>query len=305
MKVTRTKWLADARGAVVERSLRPEPLADVSTAYHIHLALTRRGIAAELAGVLSFMVHEDLRNTLMNALIDVPPDSRYQRLSLEHVREVDSFVWSQLVKEASQEIRADGGLGVPPLDELMKKVLQSHEVAMRLLPLAKGGGGSAGNKGKGGSSSKREVGDSSGEEGDCGPGSGRVSKRQWHRAVKKARIEGEKSVRKLDQLKASKAARSGEAEGKGKGKAFNPLPKPLVGGVAVTPDGKRLCYGFNLNECKDASPGEKCGRGWHSCTRVGCHGPHSALKCQVSSQVACVTSLSCEKHEYQFFEVST
>ena len=85
----------------------------------------------------------------MNALIDVPPD-RYQRLSLEHVREVDSFVWSQLVKEASQVIRAAGGLGVPPLDALMMKVLQSHEVAMRLLPLAKGGGGSAGNKGKGG-----------------------------------------------------------------------------------------------------------------------------------------------------------
>ena len=67
-------------------------------------------------------------------------------------------------------------------------------------------------------SSKREVGDSSGEEGDCGPGSGRVSKRQWQRAVKKARIEGEKSVRKeLGQLKASKASKSGEAEGKGKG----------------------------------------------------------------------------------------
>ena len=132
----------------------------------------------------------------MNVLIDVPLDSRYQRLSLEHVREVDSFVWSQLVKEASQ------GLGVPPLDALMTKVLPSHEVAMRLLPLAKGGGGSAGNKNKGGSSSKREVGDSSGEEGDCGPGSGRVGKRQRQRAVKKARIKGEKSVRKeLNQLK--------------------------------------------------------------------------------------------------------
>ena len=79
---------------MVERSLRPEPLADVSTACHIHLALTRRGIAAELAGVLSFIAHEDLRNTLMNALIDVPPGRRYQRLSLEHVREVDFRVVS-------------------------------------------------------------------------------------------------------------------------------------------------------------------------------------------------------------------
>ena len=122
VKVSRTKRLPDARCAVVERSLRPEPLADVSKAYHIHLALTRRDIAAELAGVLSFKVHEDLRNTLMNALIDVPPDSRYQRLSLEHVREVDSFVWSQLVKEASHGTRAAGGLGVPPLDALMTEV---------------------------------------------------------------------------------------------------------------------------------------------------------------------------------------
>ena len=82
VKVTRTKWLPDAMGAVVERSLRPERLADVSTAYHIHLTLTHQGIAVELAGVLSFKVHEDLRITLTNAMIDVPPDKRYQRLSL-------------------------------------------------------------------------------------------------------------------------------------------------------------------------------------------------------------------------------
>ena len=130
-----------------------------------------------------------------------------------------------------------------------------------------------------GSSSKRKVGDSSGEEGDCGPGSGRVGKRQWQRAVKKARIEGKKSVRKeLGQLKANKAANSGEAEAKGKRKAFNLLPKPLVGGVAVTPDGQRLCCGFNLYECKDASPGEKCGRGWHLCTRVGLPRPALSIK---------------------------
>ena len=38
-------------------------------------------------------------------------------------------MWSQLVKEASQGIRAGGGLGVPPLDALMVKVLQSYEVS--------------------------------------------------------------------------------------------------------------------------------------------------------------------------------
>ena len=66
---------------------------------------------------------------------------------------------------------------------------------------------------------------------------------------------GEVGEEGVGQLKTSKAAKSGETEGDGEGETFNPLPKPLVGGMAVTPDGKRLCYGFNLNECKVASPG--------------------------------------------------
>ena len=114
-------------------------------------------------------------------------------------------MWSQLVTEASQGIRAAGGLGVPGL----AVVRGCHALATSC-----------------------KVCDSSGEEGDCGPGSCWVGKHQWQRAVQKAQIEG--SVRKeLNQLKESKAAKSGETEGKGKKKAFNLLPKPLVGSVAV------------------------------------------------------------------------
>eukprot|EP00971_Amphidinium_carterae_P144379 2861457-Amphidinium_carterae.2 len=55
-----------------------------------------------------------------------------------------------------------------------------------------------------------------------------------------------------------------------------PLPAALqnVGAVARTPEGKRICYGFNLNTCT-ADP---CPRGLHVCAK--CLRPgHTALQC--------------------------
>ena len=75
------KWLPEAKG---QRSLPKEPTADVSGQLQIDFALKRQGLAAELAGVMTFESHDKLRQAPINAMTEDPPDSGYARASLEH-----------------------------------------------------------------------------------------------------------------------------------------------------------------------------------------------------------------------------
>ena len=71
------------------------------------------------------------------------------------------------------------------------------------------------------------------------------------------------------------------SKGKGKskkgGKGKNLLPKSLHGAdnVSMDPHQRRLCFNYNLGSCNDAPPGAQCSKGWHLCTRRGCHAPHA------------------------------
>ena len=50
------------------------------------------------------------------------------------------------------------------------------------------------------------------------------------------------------------------------------LPRGLIGGMTHFGD-RRLCFGFNLGQCKDVKPGEPCSRGWHLCCALGLRMP--------------------------------
>ena len=71
-------------------------------------------------------------------------------------------------------------------------------------------------------------------------------------------------------------------KGAGKGNKKNPgprLPKELVGHNGAI-GGVPLCYSYNLQNCKDAEPGQKCKRGLHFCARKGCEKePHAFKDC--------------------------
>ena len=65
----------------------------------------------------------------------------------------------------------------------------------------------------------------------------------------------------------------GGVKGKGRGKGQR-VPYPIVklGGVGRTPDGKNLCYKYNLEGCREAADGASCPKGEHVCAK--CFGPH-------------------------------
>eukprot|EP00969_Alexandrium_andersonii_P007148 311952-Alexandrium_andersonii.AAC.1 len=54
------------------------------------------------------------------------------------------------------------------------------------------------------------------------------------------------------------------------------MPKALLGGMPTAKSGQRICFGYNLNQCKDAKPGASCKRGLHVCCRPGREKQHPA-----------------------------
>ena len=126
----RKKWLPDGSGVVRERTVKREPTASVTTAMDMCLALQRRGLAAEIAGVLSYERHELLRNRLMCAISDEEVDAHYERVSIEQACRADRRAWELLSRACSKGIKPVGG--ALPLDTAMEKVLEGFEFTATL-----------------------------------------------------------------------------------------------------------------------------------------------------------------------------
>ena len=74
------------------------------------LLLQLRGLATEIACVMSFFNHEILRGRLTLALSSPAPDQRSQLRSFEHVLSSDQKAWELLVRRCASGIRQVGGM---------------------------------------------------------------------------------------------------------------------------------------------------------------------------------------------------
>ena len=57
------------------------------------------------------------------------------------------------------------------------------------------------------------------------------------------------------------------------------LPMQLKGCASTTPDGSRICFGFNIDGCSKAALGESCEKGKHVCCTRGCFEKHPHFSC--------------------------
>lgn len=242
------KWMANSMGAIVEKTVKQDPKADTSGSLKVMWALQRRGLALELAGIMSFEVHERLRVRLLEALTKDPPDSRYSPASLEQVRNADKEAWKMLSSLCSSGVRPASAVDKLPLDEALETVLGSMPFNLALMPLPSVGGG----------------------------------KRARDRDTVETEQQGPKRQRDPQPERVSSLPQKGKGKGsKGRNKPRSgpPMPQGLRGGVGATPDGRRICYGYNLGECREAVTDGACRRGLHVCTRHGCGGKHPAKDC--------------------------
>ena len=263
---TKRKWVADNLGAVKERAVKVDPSADTSSALRISWALTRRGLALELAGLMNFESHERLKLKLLMALTRDPPDERFGAATVEQVRTADKEAWRLLSKKCSGSLHAASPADPTPLEVALGEVLECMEFNLALMPLPKAAGGT------GGGDKRKKDSDDDGEAGLATP------KKRSRAQRRNARVENlKKQVVSLQTAPAVPVVKLG---GKQAGKG-TPMPKALLGGVSVLPNGDRICFGWNLDSCSAAPAGGRCPKGVHVCTKKGCHGKHRASQCSM------------------------
>ena len=111
------------------------PDEDVSTAFKLHQCLKRRGIAYEVAGLISYRRHEEYVDLLMKRLGAEPPPG-YQTTSINQILRADREVFLHMSQNVA-DIRplADGS---KPLDGAILAALQDYSVAFHMVPLPAG-----------------------------------------------------------------------------------------------------------------------------------------------------------------------
>ena len=216
--------------------------ADLDNDLKIKEAFTRRGLGFDQAGLISFPVHQAWIESLFHKLSEQPPPN-YRRVSMAQVILADKKLFVRMAEATRAGICPV--LGRPrPLDLAMNQWSNHHEVQFLLAPLA----GKAGGRGK------------SRDEADT----------PWREEPYQRTVQGRKG--------ASKGAK-GRSKGRGKGNKSGKGVDLPPGCVAATPDGRRICFGFNrVGGCpSNVSPGSDCIRGSHICGK--CFANHSAANC--------------------------
>ena len=237
------KWGPDSEGTVKERVVKDPVSADVSSALKISWALQRRGLAMDIAGVMSYEQHELIRAKLFEALTrEVPDAQRYAPPDLADLRAADKEIWKKMSQACAKGIRPASAADPMPADTHVQNILDSVEVNMLLAPKVRTASSVSGTK-------RGRV------EGDDSIGIEQARKRaKGQQPQQQPKGQGKKDYDK-----------------RGKGPKRTPLPKELQnGGVAALPDGTPICFGFNLGTCREKVNGNSCRRGLHVCCKRGC-----------------------------------
>ena len=222
-------------GAVLLRDPESGLRASTSSDLEVMQALRRRGVAYDLAAIMSFEAHEKLIDALF---------SEYQRevtpghhpVSFSQLQMVDREIHVRMAEMTRSGLAptASGGM---PLDDVIVRVLALPAIQWMLMPRPKAQAASA-------------VGV---------PG---LPSQPAPKPKPKAKPKAKAGAK-------SEAAADYEARppAKKKRKVFYRMPKGLFGGVAKDNHGKALCFDHNLGQC---SGGDSCAKGLHRCCYPDC-----------------------------------
>ena len=243
-------WKVDANNNLKRIEASVEDPADTSSDLKLQQALTRRGVALDMADLMSFQVHETLVKFYFSEM-DKEPIFGYNPVSLQQIHRADIEAFTQLagLHDGNLQLLADGSR---PLDKNMKRVMKHQRFTSLLAPLLKGQGQQP--------QGKRSRGSDDGELLAAAP----TKQQKKAKAAGKGKAPGQQSG----------AGSSGKGKKKGIGK--NKIPAELVN-LPMANSSEKLCFAYNLEGCGNADG--KCQRGAHKCYKCGKSG-HSQRECK-------------------------
>jgi hypothetical protein len=225
-------WQPDANGVIKEKSRSQSVLADTSTDLKIRYALQRRGVAAQMAHLMSFKHHEKIVALLFREMARDPP-AGFAPVSPVQAAQADREIWTQLARACRGSLGPDA-MGNPPLDAHVDAIVVNTTVLFLLMP---------------------RPGRAPAPTPHPGPTDG-VSFREQRQPKPKVKVKKDlPNQKKTDDKR---------------------MPKDLRGLCAKDPQGRRICYGFNLGTC--TSTGD-CAKGLHKCCKPRRFGNHPQSQC--------------------------
>ena len=239
------------------------PNSDNSSDLKLLSMLKRRGVAMDLAGLLSYEVYDStLVSWYMQELQREPAQKGYVRTTLNQVRTADEEIFVELAEQTAAGLNEDED-GKPPLDKVLATIVKNPRIVQFLVQMQ---------------------------------GNGKAENDNSYRQEKRG-IQDNKDLRaKIQRLEKMVAKGSGGKGGgkssyqgaggkdsKGKGKrsktrGVGNMPYEMQG-MEKSHGGKPICFGYNCKSgCSNNVDGNRmCSRGKHVCARKGCGGDHPAF----------------------------
>ena len=246
----RFSWAPDESGVVKAIPTDRAPTATISTLFQLSNALMRRGLAFDIANLMTFESHELIRRALLDALSEDPPPG-YVAASMAQAERADRYLFSKLADKTRKGVRGSGIARL--LDPLVQPILDSSKFNLLLSPL----------ESRSGASSSRAHTAVPEARGDSDSARSASPKR---RARRKANAPA-KQTRQEQPSGSRKGGSRGKDNGRGKDSA--PMPQELRGHLSRR-NRKAFCFSFNLSGCPDAPAGGQCKRGAHECCHRDC-----------------------------------
>ena len=135
--VKRDENLFRLENAALRLAVKPQPLkVDLSTELRVAQALSRRGLALEMAGVASFQVHEEYSRSLLERL-HRPPPPKFDPPRIDSLLRADREMWIRVSEQVKSDFTGPGKSGV--VDSAIQTWQHSMQVAYFLVPVPKPG----------------------------------------------------------------------------------------------------------------------------------------------------------------------
>ena len=244
----------DASGHLRAHDETRLPEADTKTDLRLRQAYTRRGLALEVADVMTFATRERLIDKMFQEYQREAPMG-YAGVTLAQIAAADRRAFKLMAEELQGDLGRDAA-GKRLADSALEKVIMEPAFITLLLPLP---------------GAKASAGKDQGDQAPEATGS-TASKRKLMR-------ENQKLKEKLKETDAKKTKATPHAE---TDKAAAPKKMPIkmpreLWGYSPMKHGERICYGYQMGSCKAGKDG-KCGKGLRICMKCW-KGSHGALQC--------------------------
>ena len=219
-------------------------VSDASTEYRLRLCLQRRSLAFDQMDLLPYAVQEKYHNYLFDLILKPIPSS-HKQVSIEQILLADRQIFIRMSETLRNGIskKADGSY---PIALALAEALVDPVVNSMLQPMVKSSQSSSDNRRQAPYIEKKGKG-----KGFGGGGKGLVGSK-------------------------------GSGGKKGGKPPYTGMPRDLQGGHAKSPQGKAICFGFNLGGCSRRKTNDGCEKGQHVC--CGCFAKeHAYINCPKKS----------------------